>query len=266
MDEEGGRTEGADGAGYPPAGGVVDQTAPVPRRIRATIAGRTVLDTTAARYVWEWERYPQYYIPVGDIDPTVLVDEQHEQRLSRGSARRFGFRVGAVERPRALRVYGPDARLGLGGYARLEWSSVDAWFEEDEQVYVHPRDPYVRVDALRSTREVRIELDGVVLARSDSPVMVFETALPTRYYLNRTDVDFAHLEPTSTVTECPYKGTTSGYWTAHTPAGSYPDIAWTYAFPTRQVQPIAGLVAFYDEKVDVFVDGRPQPRPRTHFS
>src|SRR5271165_1762570 len=150
---------------------------------------------------------------------------------------------------------------GLAGRARFEWDSLDAWFEEDEQVFVHARDPYTRVDALRSTRSVRVELEGVVLAESSSPVMVFETGLPTRYYLNRTEVDFTHLAPTNTLTACPYKGTTSGYWTAHLGDTSYSDIAWTYDFPTRQLLPIAGLIAFYNEKVDTFLDGRLLDRP-----
>ena len=101
---------------------------------------------------------------------------------------------------------------GLKGTVRFEWGALDAWFEEDEQVFVHPRDPYTRVDALRSNRRVRVELDGVVLADSASPVMVFETGLPVRYYVNRTDVRFEHLVPSDTVTSCPYKGMTSGYW------------------------------------------------------
>ena len=100
-----------------------------------------------------------------------------------------------------------------------------------------------------------------MLAESSSPVLVFETGLPTRYYLNRTEVDFTHLAPTSTLTACPYKGTTSGYWTAHLGDTSYPDIAWTYDFPTRQLLPIAGLIAFYNEKVDTFLDGRLLDRP-----
>ena len=164
-------------------------------------------------------------------------------------------------------MYGDDATVeGLAGRARFEWDSVDAWFEEDEQVFVHPRDPYTRVDALRSTRTVRVELDGVMLAESRSPVLVFETGLPTRYYLNRTDIDFTHLSPTDTVTACPYKGVTSGYWTARLGDTSHPDIAWTYDFPTRQLLPIAGLVAFYNEKVDIYVDGQLLDRPVTHFS
>jgi uncharacterized protein (DUF427 family) len=251
---------------YPPPLSQVNQTAPVPRRIRAVLNGRVVLDTTSALYVWEWERYPQYYIPATDIDPAVLVDEKHEQQLSRGSARRYGLSVGDVSRPAALRVYGDDARFGLGGRARFEWDAVDAWYEEDEQVFVHPRDPYTRVDALRSTRPVRVELDGTVLAESASPVLVFETGLPTRYYLNRTEVNFAHLTPTGTVTGCPYKGSTSGYWTAQVNGKTYTDIAWSYDFPTQALQPVAGLVAFYNEKVDIVLDGQRLVRPVTHFS
>ena len=165
-----------------------------------------VVDTTSALYVWEWSHYPQYYIPVGDIDPAMLVDEQHEQKLSRGTARRHALQVGEIVRPAALRIYGDDATVeGLAGRARFEWDSLDACFEEDEQVFVHPRDPYTRVDALRSTRSVRIELDGVILAESSSPVLVFETGLPTRYYLNRTEVDFTHLVPTDTRHRLPLK-------------------------------------------------------------
>jgi uncharacterized protein (DUF427 family) len=251
---------------YPPPLPQVNQTAPVPRRIRAVLNGRVVLDTTSAVYVWEWERCPQYYIPIADVDPAALVDERHEQKLSRGTARRYGLAVGEVSRSAALRVYGHDARFGLDGRARFEWDAVDAWFEEDEQVFVHPRDPYTRVDALRSTRDVRVELDGTLLAESVSPVMVFETGLPTRYYLNRSEVDFTCLTPADTVTGCPYKGFTSGYWTARVNGKVHPDIAWSYDFPTRQLFPIAGLVAFYNEKVDIVLDGQRLARPPTHFS
>jgi uncharacterized protein (DUF427 family) len=111
-----------------------------------------------------------------------------------------------------------------------------------------------------------VELDGVVLAESSAPVMVFETGLPTRYYLERTEVNFEHMEPTDTVSECPYKGTTSGYWSVRVGDELHRDLAWTYDFPTRQLLPVAGLIAFYNEKVDVFVDGQALERPKTHFS
>lgn len=251
---------------WPPPLPTVNHTAPVPRRIRAVLDGRTIVDTTAALYVWEWPHYPQYYIPIADVDASVLVDEHHEQHLSRGTASRYGLRTVGGVRPAALRLYSAATNPELVDRARFEWAAVDAWFEEDEQVFVHPRDPYTRVDALRSTRTVRVELDGAVLAESHSPVLVFETGLPTRYYLNRTEVDFTCLVPSDTVTACPYKGTTSGYWSAHIGGTTHTDIAWSYAFPTRQLQPIAGLVAFYNEKVDIVLDGRVRTRPSTKFS
>ena len=151
-------------------------------------------------YVWEWPYYPQYYIPAEDIDQRFLVDEDHEQRLGQGPARRHGLRAGGAERPGTVRVFGDDAIDGVAGMARFDWNALDAWCEEDEQVLVHPRNPYVRVDALRSHRHVRASLEGA------------------------------------------------------------------YDFPTRQLLPIADLVAFYNEKIDLDVDGDRLPRARTHFS
>ena len=250
---------------YPGAIVPVDHIEPVPRRIRAVLAGEVVLDTTSARYVWEWPFYPQYYVPLDDVRPDLLVDEGRTQHLHRGTARVRGLRVGDVEREGVARLFGDDALEGLAGTVRFDWDALDAWYEEDEQVFVHPRNPYARVDALRSTRKVRVELAGTVLAESSSPVLVFETGLPTRYYLNRTEVDFNHLVPSDTVTACPYKGTTSAYWSVRTGSDLVPDLAWAYDFPTLALQPIAGLVAFYNE-VDLFVDDVPLERPATHFS
>jgi uncharacterized protein (DUF427 family) len=250
---------------YPQMIAEIDRVEPVPRRIRAMLAGEVVLDTTRALYVWEWPNYPQYYIPIGDVNPDHLVDEQYSQHLKRGSAQRYGLRVGEISRPKAARVYTDATVEGLTGTARFEWAALDSWFEEDEEVFVHPRNPYTRVDALRSTRHVRIELGGAVLAESHSPVMVFETGLPTRYYFNRTEVNFEHLVATDTVTSCPYKGMTSAYWSVRVGNELHADLAWAYDFPTRQLIPIAGLLAFYNEKVDVVVNGEYLSRPKTHF-
>ena len=197
---------------YPASIVPVNHVAPVPRRIRAYLGAEKVLDTTRALYVWEWPHYPQYYIPLDDVRRDLLVSEGHTQQTGRGLAELHGLQAGETHRPRAARVIADSAIEGLKGTVRFEWGALDAWFEEDEQVFVHPRDPYSRVDALRSNRRVRVELEGVVLADSASPVMVFETGLPTRYYVNRTDVRFEHLIPSDTVTSCPYKGMTSGYW------------------------------------------------------
>ncbi|XVV10712.1 DUF427 domain-containing protein [Actinoplanes sp. CA-131856] len=247
---------------YPREIAAVNQMEPSPRRVRATLNGRVVVDTTRAVYLWEISAYPQYYIPIEDVAADVIVDEEHEQRLSRGRPRRLGLRVGDVHREAAARQYVESKLPGLEGLVRFEWDALDAWFEEDEEIFGHPRNPYHRVDALRSTRHVRVELDGVVLADSHAPVLLFETGLPTRYYLDRTAVDFAALTRSETRTHCPYKGYTSDYWNV---AGQA-DLAWSYGQPYQAVAAIAGLVAFYNEKVDTYVDGQLTERPVTPFS
>jgi len=252
--------------GYPevlvPPGGV----APVPRRLRGLLDDAWVFDTDRALYVWEFPPYPQYYVPLADVDAALLVDEQRSRPTDRGTAAGWGLRVGEVTRPGAVLVHGDDAPEPLRRTARFDWPALDAWFEEDEQVYVHPRNPYSRVDAVRSSRPVRVELAGVVLAEAGSSVIVFETGLPPRYYLDRSALRLEHLEPSPTVTSCPYKGRTSQYWSARLGEQLHPDLAWCYAFPTAPLLPIAGLVAFYNEKVDLFLDGRQLTRPRTPFS
>src|SRR5262249_9212188 len=152
------------------------------------------------------------------------------------------------------------------GTVRFDWDALDAWYEEDEQIFVHPRSPYSRADALRSSRQVRVELDGVILAESSAPVMVFETGLPTRYYLDRIDVHFDHLVHTDTVTACPYKGRTSDYWSVRIGDAIHRDLAWSYDFPTRQLAPIAGMIAFYNERLDIILDEMLLERPKTPFS
>jgi uncharacterized protein (DUF427 family) len=250
---------------YPAMIAPVNHVEPVPRRIRAFLGGAKVLDTTRALYVWEWPYYPQYYIPLADVRRDLLIPGGHAEQTGRGVTEPQEVRAGGIHRPHAARLLTSSPIGGLTGTVRFDWAALDAWFEEDEQVFVHPRSPYVRVDALRSNRPVRVELDGIVLADSRSPVMVFETGLPTRYYLSRTDIDFGHLIPADTVTACPYKGTTSGYWSIRTGGTVHKDLAWSYDFPARQLLPIAGMVAFYNEKVDIFLDGQRLERPHTHF-
>ena len=252
-------------ADYPAMIARIDQVEPAPRRVRGILAGEVVFDTTRALYVWEWPNYPWYYVPLADVNGDLLVDEKHSQKRSRGTTWRYGLRAGEVSRPKAARLHCEDSIEVLEGMVRFEWNALDAWFEEDEEVFVHPRNPYTRVDALRSTRQVRIELAGTVLAESAATVMVFETGLPTRYYFDRSAVNFEHLKPTDTSTPCPYKGRTSQYWSVQAGGELHADLAWSYDFPTRQLLPIAGLVAFYNEKVDVFLDGEQLPRPQTHF-
>jgi uncharacterized protein (DUF427 family) len=142
----------------------------------------------------------------------------------------------------------------LRSLVRLDWHAMDAWFEEDEEVYTHARDPYTRIDILASSRHVRIEVDGLIIAESSHPYLLFETGLRTRYYLPKTDVRLDLLEHTDTVTHCPYKGQAE-YWSVRTLVALHPDLAWSYRMPLPESAKIAGMIAFYNEKVDLYVDG-----------
>jgi uncharacterized protein (DUF427 family) len=243
----------------------VNHIEPAPRRVRGELGGQFVFDTTRALYLWEWPFYPQYLIPADDI-ASEFVRDGATHHLSRGEVISVDLSVGESTRRSAGSRYVHATVDGLDGFTRFDWSALDAWYEEDEQVFVHPRNPYTRVDALRSTRRVQVRLDGVTLAESPGTVMVFETGLPTRFYFDRTAVDFTHLTPADTVTSCPYKGQTTGYWDAQVGETRVADLAWSYDFPTLALGPIAGLVAFYNERCDVVIDGVLQPRPETHFS
>jgi uncharacterized protein (DUF427 family) len=238
---------------------------PSPRRVRGYGGGQLVFDTTHALYVWEVPNYPQYYIPRADVRDEFLVDDDHPQKVQFGPSRLYSLTAGGTTREGAARVFDADGGGPVAGTVRFEWDSLH-WFEEDEPIVGHPRNPYARVDALRSHRHVHVELDGVVLADTHAPVTLFETGLPTRYYIDRTDVVFANLEPSDTQTLCPYKGITSGYWSVRVGETVHQDLAWTYAYPLPAVARIAGLVAFYNEKVDIVVDGVALARPQTPFS
>lgn len=152
--------------------------------------------------MWEVPYYPQYYVPQFGQSRTFSLVGDSQTHTS--AARVFDDGEGPV----AGLV---DGEGPVAGLVRFEWEPL-TWFEEDEPIYGHPRNPYVRVDALRSHRHVTVELDGMVLADTHSPVLLFETGLPTQYYIDRADVSFEHLEPSGSVTLCPYKGVTSGYW------------------------------------------------------
>jgi len=149
----------------------------------------------------------------------------------------------------------------LDGYTTIPWDSLDHWFEEDEEVFVHPRDPFVRVDALQSSRHVRVERDGHLLTESDSPILVFETGLPTRYYLPERDVDPSLLADSDLQTGCPYKGFAS-YRDVLLNGRRHRGLFWSYQTPFREVTAVKGYLAPYNERVDLIVDGHPPEAAR----
>jgi len=235
------------------------------KRVRAYLAGRLVADTRRPFLVWEIPYYPAYYLPLADVMAELEPIGKTEHSPSRGEAQIFDVRVEGATAESAARRY-PDSPLErLRDLVRFDWDAMDEWLEEDEPVYVHPRDPYKRVDILASYRHVRVAVDGVTVADSVRPRILFETGLPPRYYLPLPDVRTDLLTPSGTETHCPYKGKAT-YWSVDTGHGARPDLVWAYRAPLPESQKIAGLACFYDEKVDVYLDGERQERPRTHFA
>jgi uncharacterized protein (DUF427 family) len=225
------------------------------KRIRAFLGGELVADTTRPLLVWEKPYYPTYYIPEADVRAELLFPEEGVAHSpSRGDGRLFTVRAGGKEAPGGALRYTHSPFEELREAIRFEWSAMDAWFEEDEQVFTHPRDPYTRVDILPSSRHVRIELDGETIAETTKPTLLFETGLPVRYYLPRTHVRMDLLIRASTESHCPYKGQAE-WWSVRVGDTVQGDLAWSYRTPLPESQKIAGMVAFYDEKVDVYVDG-----------
>lgn len=237
---------------------------PSRKRVRVYLGGELVADTTSPLLVWENPHYPTYYLPGKDVSAELVATGATQRSPSRGTGEILDVVAGALTAPAAALRY-PDSPIEpLRDAVRLEWDAMSEWLEEDEPVYTHPRSPYTRVDILASSRRVRVELDGVVLAESCSPRILFETGLPPRYYLPMTDVRRKLLRPSEKLTRCPYKGT-AGYWSVEVNGTLHEDLVWTYRTPLPESQKIAGLLCFYDERVDVSVDGVRQDRPRTQF-
>jgi len=157
-----------------------------------------------------------------------------------------------------------DGRPDLTGYIGFVWNAMDAWYEEEEEVFVHPRDPYSRVDTLHSKRHIRVAANGVTIADTHNPILLFETGLPTRYYIPVEDVNMEHLTPTDHHTICPYKGVAS-YWNIKTGDKEYKNMAWGYPHPIPEIPKIKGTIAIYNEKLDIYVDGELEDKPKTVF-
>jgi uncharacterized protein (DUF427 family) len=238
---------------------------PCAKRIRAYLAGQVVADTRRARLVWEVPYYPAYYVPSGDVRAELVPAGKTERSAERGDAVLYDVRAGGAVAPGAARRYPESPEAAIRDLVTFTWAAMDEWLEEDEPVYTHARDPYHRVDILASSRHVRVAVDGVTVADSRRPVILFETGLPPRHYLPLSDVRTDLLTPTATQTHCPYKGAAT-YWSVDAGHGLRPDLAWAYRAPLPESQKVAGLVCFYDEKADVYLDGELQDRPRTHFA
>jgi uncharacterized protein (DUF427 family) len=238
---------------------------PSAKRIRVVVGGETIADTHRAVMLSESGHQPVYYFPPEDVRADVLEpSDRHTGCPKKGEASYHTIRAGdtVVE---AGAWYYPEPIEGAGplkGMIAFYWDRMDHWFEEDEEVFVHPRDPYHRVDVIPTSRHIKISLDGEVLAESDRAMALFESNLPVRWYLPREDVS-AEVEPTETSTRCPYKGI-AGYYAVRRQNGeTVKDLIWYYDNPLPEVGRIAGRLCFFNERVDVEIDGELERRPKT---
>ncbi|MEL6985444.1 MAG: DUF427 domain-containing protein, partial [Actinomycetota bacterium] len=200
------------------------------RWVRARVGNQQVIDTTDARYVWEHRYYPQWYIPVGDVNAEIVPTGQ-TTATERGEAHSVDLLLAGDTRISDAGWIHPDSPLAeLRDRIRLRWEAMDQWFEEDIEVFVHPRSPYTRVDVLPSSRHVVIAIDGTVVADSTSPSILYETGLPARFYLPPDDVRTDLLVPTDTSSACPYKGV-ARYWSVTIDGTTHADVAWGYDTP-----------------------------------
>jgi len=237
---------------------------PSPRHVRVRFNGEIVADSKRALLLRETGHLPVYYFPPEDVRQDLLEPtELHTRCPYKREASYWTIRVGDREARDAMWGYLDPlpGREDIRGYRAFYWNRVDAWYEEDEEIFEHPRDPYHRVDVLHSSRHIRVEIGGRTVAESRRPRVLFETGHPTRYYLPVEDVRMDLLEDSDRQTTCAYKGFAS-YWHV----GDEDDIAWTYLDPLHDALPVKGMIAFFNERVELEVDGELRERPQTQWS
>lgn len=243
---------------------------PTSKWVRAMFGGVFIANSRHAMLLWEPPRpTPVYYFPREHVRMDLLVSSDYTRpSQAMGEAKYWSVQVEDKVAENAAWTYTetPPRAPDTSAFIAFQWDKVDAYFEEDDEVFVHPRDPHHRIDVLNSSRHVRIEVAGETVADSQRPRLLFETGLPVRYYLPKLDVRLNLLSPSATVTQCPYKGTAS-HWSFHSGDAQVSDIAWTYHLPTPECAKIADLIAFYNERVDaIYVEDELQPIPQTPWS
>lgn len=241
---------------------------PSPRRVRAVLANTAIADSSRVMVLHEMGHVPVYYFPMDDIRLDLMTaTDRHTHCPYKGDASYWTVQVGDRAVENAVWSYldpiagCPDIR----GYAAIYWNLMDAWYEEDDEVFVHARDPYSRVDVLGSSLHIQVIVGGETVADTRRPRLLFETGLPTRYYIPKLDVRMDFMEPSSTRTRCPYKGE-AVYWSVRIGGEVFPDIVWSYPAPIPECPKIENLLCFFNERVDLYIDGQAAPRPVTKWT
>jgi uncharacterized protein (DUF427 family) len=231
---------------------------PSPRRVRVLLGGRTVADSTRVQLLQPPSQTAVYLFPREDVRAQLEPSERSATAPGLGDATFWTVRTEGATAEGAAYAYEspPDSAAMVQGLVAFDWDAMDAWFEEDEEVFVHPRDPYHRIDVLRSSRRVVVRWGDRVVAESTRPRMLLETGLPIRWYLPREDVRTHLLEPSYTTTPCPYKGVAQ-YWTLRDGAREERDVVWSYSEPMHDAQAVEGLLCFFDERLELKADDGP---------
>lgn len=234
---------------------------PCAKWIRVYLGGQLVADSTSVLMVWEAPYYPTYYFPVADVQAKLSPTGETSHSPSRGDAEVMDVQTNGVMAEKGALRYHQSSISELDDRVRFEWDLMDEWLEENEPIYTHPRNPYHRIDILSSSRHVRVEVEGTIIAESAQPRLLFETGLPTRYYLPLTAYDLSLLRPSTSETHCPYKGK-AHYFHVDLGGKLVQDLVWIYRYPLPESQKIAGLAAPYNERVDLVIDGQRLEQPQ----
>ncbi|MEX2404863.1 MAG: DUF427 domain-containing protein [Balneolales bacterium] len=227
---------------------------PTAKRVRIFYNNKVIADSSNAVLLREQDHVPIYYFPREDVRHEFLEQTDHRSRCPhKGEASYWTVRVGKKNSEDAAWAYLDPAGNAdmLSDYLAFYWSKMDAWFEEDEKVDVHARDPYHRIDILKSSRHIKVVIQGEVITETKRPTLLFETKLPVRYYIPRLDVDFSFLEPGSIKTHCPYKGEAK-YYSVRAGDKLLANLIWTYPYAKTEALAVADQLCFYQEKTDEF--------------
>ena len=237
-----------------------------PKRLRVFFGGAPVVDSTRAN-LFRGGGPPVYYFSKDDVQQGALAATARTETNARGTMALFDVRVGERIAEGAAWEYTEPADdvPFLAGMLAFRWNAMDAWYEEEEEVFVHAKDPFKRIETLRSNRRVEVYAAGGKVADSSSSVVLIEPGHPLRYYLPKMDVRMDLLRPTPTESRCPYKGK-ANYYSVETESGLLEDAAWCYKYPTTETAAVAGMVCFFNERVDaISVDGEELEKPVTNW-
>ena len=243
---------------------------PSQRWVRVKFGGETIADSTRVMVLRRANRLPVYCFPQDDVRIDLMEKTPHSSELPpQGTATYWSIQAGdRISENADWCFHDPaEAWQSLKNYIIFEWGKMDAWYEEEEEVFVHLKDPYHRIDVLKSTRHVRIVVGEQTVAETDRAMFLFETGFPTRYYIKREDVHMDFLEPSDLMTRCPYKGIASSYWRVKVGDKILENSVWSYHDPLPEVYKIKDRLCFYNEKVDaIYVDKELVPKPNTPWS